>query len=69
MHLSIDYLNGIKLTIFEDIEFQRKKGAILVPEKCFDIAFATQMLYFTAIPYAYDVAVAVAGDRYYIPVF
>lgn len=36
-------------------------------EKCVDIALATSMLYFAAIPYAYDIAVAVIGDRDFIP--
>ena len=37
-------------------------------EKCVDVALATAMLYFAAIPYAYDVAIAVIGDRDYMPV-
>lgn len=37
-------------------------------EKCVDIALATSMLYFAAIPHAYDIAIAVVGDRDYIPV-
>jgi len=37
-------------------------------EKCVDIALATSMLYFAAIPYAYDIAIAVVGDRDYVPV-
>jgi hypothetical protein len=37
-------------------------------EKCVDIALATSLLYFAAIPYAYDLAVTVIGDRDYIPV-
>lgn len=37
-------------------------------EKCVDIALASSMLYYAAIPQAYDVAVAVIGDRDYIPV-
>ncbi len=36
-------------------------------EKCVDIALATSMLYFAAIPYAYDIAIAVVGDRDFIP--
>lgn len=36
-------------------------------EKCVDIALATSMLYFAAIPYAYDIAVAVIGDRDFMP--
>jgi len=38
-------------------------------EKCVDIALATHMLYFAAIPYAYDIAIAVVGDRDFIPLF
>lgn len=37
-------------------------------EKCVDIALATSMLYFAAIPYAYDVAIAVIGDLDFKPV-
>lgn len=37
-------------------------------EKCVDIALATEMLYYAAIPGAYDVAVAVIGDRDFKPV-
>jgi len=37
-------------------------------EKCVDIALATSMLYFAAIPYAYDIAIAVIGDQDFKPV-
>jgi cold shock CspA family protein len=37
-------------------------------EKCVDISLATSMLYFAAIPYVYDIAVAVVGDQDYKPV-
>ncbi len=36
-------------------------------EKCVDIALATNMLYFAAIPNAYDLAIAVVGDRDFMP--
>jgi cold shock CspA family protein/uncharacterized LabA/DUF88 family protein len=36
-------------------------------EKCVDIALATSMLYLAAIPYSYDIAVAVIGDRDFMP--
>ncbi len=36
-------------------------------EKCVDIALATAMLYYAAIPNAYDIGVAVIGDRDFIP--
>lgn len=36
-------------------------------EKCVDIALASSMLYFAAIPYAYDIAVIVIGDRDFMP--
>lgn len=36
-------------------------------EKCVDIALATAMLYYSAIPNAYDIGVAVIGDRDFIP--
>ena len=36
-------------------------------EKCVDVALASTMLYYAAIPNAYDVAVAVIGDRDYVP--
>ena len=37
-------------------------------EKCVDIALATALLYYAAIPYAYDLALVVVGDRDYRPV-
>jgi len=37
-------------------------------EKCVDIALATSMLYFAAIPFAYDIAIAVLGDQDFKPV-
>jgi cold shock CspA family protein/uncharacterized LabA/DUF88 family protein len=36
-------------------------------EKCVDVSLATYMLYFAAIPYAYDIAIAVLGDRDFKP--
>ena len=37
-------------------------------EKCVDISLAAQMIYFAAIPNAYDVAIAVVGDQDFKPV-
>lgn len=37
-------------------------------EKCVDIALATAMLYYAAMPHAYDVAIGVVGDRDFMPV-
>lgn len=36
-------------------------------EKCLDISLATTMLYLAAMPYAYDIAISVVGDRDFIP--
>ena len=36
-------------------------------EKCVDISLATAMMYYAAIPSAYDVGVAVIGDRDFAP--
>lgn len=36
-------------------------------EKCVDIALATAMLYYAAIPNAYDIAIAILGDRDFTP--
>lgn len=36
-------------------------------EKCVDIALASQLLYFSAVPNAFDIAVIVAGDKDFIP--
>jgi len=36
-------------------------------EKCVDIALATSVLYYAAIPHAYDIAVVLIGDKDYIP--
>lgn len=50
-------------------KMDRPKNDVFIPkEKCVDIALATSMLYFAAIPYAYDIAVTVIGDRDYVPV-
>ncbi|MBI4828282.1 MAG: NYN domain-containing protein [Nitrospinae bacterium] len=38
-------------------------------EKCVDIALASAMMYFAAIPGAFDIAVAVVGDKDYFPMF
>lgn len=38
-------------------------------EKCVDIALATSMLYFAAVPAAYDIAIAVVGDQDFVPAF
>lgn len=37
-------------------------------EKCVDIALASSMMFYAALPYAYDIAILVGGDRDYIPV-
>ncbi|RMF24398.1 MAG: NYN domain-containing protein [Bacteroidetes bacterium] len=37
-------------------------------EKCVDIALASSMLYYAALPNAYDIAVVVGGDRDLVPV-
>ncbi len=37
-------------------------------EKCVDIALASTLLYYAALPYAYDVAITVIGDRDFLPV-
>lgn len=37
-------------------------------EKCVDIALASSMLYYAAIPQVYDIAIAVIGDQDYVPV-
>ncbi|MEK7255511.1 MAG: NYN domain-containing protein [Bacteroidota bacterium] len=37
-------------------------------EKCVDIALASSMLYFAALPYVYDIAILVGGDRDFVPV-
>lgn len=37
-------------------------------EKCVDIALAASIMYYAAIPNAYDIAVAVVGDQDYVPV-
>lgn len=37
-------------------------------EKCVDIALASSIMFYAALPYAYDIAILVGGDRDYIPV-
>jgi uncharacterized LabA/DUF88 family protein/cold shock CspA family protein len=49
-------------------EDRSDSDAFAPKEKCVDIALAAMMLYFAAIPQAYDVAIAVLGDRDYVPV-
>ena len=49
-----------------DIDFRH--DPMLKPrEKCVDIALASSMLYYAAIPNAFDIAVLVAGDMDYMP--
>lgn len=36
-------------------------------EKCVDVALATEMLYYAAIPGCYDIAIAVVGDVNFLP--
>jgi cold shock CspA family protein len=46
----------------------RSPGDLFEPkEKCVDIALASSMLYFAAIPGAYDIALAVIGDQDFKP--
>ncbi|MFH2098463.1 MAG: NYN domain-containing protein, partial [Pseudomonadota bacterium] len=44
-----------------------KDEAFRPTEKCVDVALASSMLYFAAIPYSYDIALTVIGDRDYLP--
>lgn len=37
-------------------------------EKCVDIALASAMLYYAAIPQVYDIAISIIGDQDYVPV-
>ena len=37
-------------------------------EKCVDIALAASMLYYAALPNAYDIAIVVIGDQDFVPV-
>lgn len=46
----------------------RRKDSFEPQEKCVDVSLATSMLYFAAIPYAYDIAIAVVGDIDFKPV-
>lgn len=47
----------------------RRPGDTFVPkEKCVDIALSSALLYYAALPYAYDGAIVVIGDRDYVPV-
>ena len=50
-------------------EDRDEKDQFEAKEKCVDILLATKMLYFAALPDVYDVAVAVVGDRDFIPLF
>jgi uncharacterized LabA/DUF88 family protein len=59
------YLKANKYFVLQDMEIEEKWEP---KEKCVDIALSTTMLYFAAIPYAYDIAVAIIGDADYKPV-
>jgi NYN domain len=50
-----------------DIDFRHDPSS-RPKEKCVDIALASAMLYFAAVPNAYDIAVLLAGDLDYLPV-
>lgn len=50
-------------------KMDRDTGDTFEPkEKCVDISLAASMLYYAAIPYAYDIAIAVIGDQDFKPV-
>ena len=36
-------------------------------EKCVDIAVASEMLYMTTVPDAYDIGIIVTGDKDFLP--
>jgi cold shock CspA family protein/uncharacterized LabA/DUF88 family protein len=47
---------------------ERSSQDTYVPkEKCVDIALASTMLYFSALPYGFDAAIPVIGDEDYVP--
>lgn len=46
----------------------RKPGDAVPEEKCVDIALASSVSYYAAIPHAYDIAIVLIGDRDFIPV-
>jgi hypothetical protein len=56
----IDYWGNKIQKLVEDNNFKPK-------EKCVDVALASKMLYFAAMPNAYDIAIAVIGDKDFIP--
>jgi cold shock CspA family protein/uncharacterized LabA/DUF88 family protein len=60
-----------------DIDFRKRryhkkdrvpKDSFVPEEKCVDIALASSMLYYAALPYGYDAAIPVIGDEDYVPV-
>ncbi len=50
------------------LEQRLENGSIIEQkEKCVDVALAASMLYYASLPNAYDVAIAVLGDRDFVP--
>ena len=49
--------------------YDREPGDNFSPrEKCVDLALASAIMFYAALPYAYDAAVVVVGDQDYVPV-
>lgn len=64
--IPIDY-NGRRLRAAD--RFREDPDDDWVPkEKRVDVALASCMLYYAAIPYAYDIAIAIIGDEDFVPV-
>lgn len=63
-----DYLQKecrYSMEIYE-IDFKNSKD-FPIEEKCVDVALASCMMFYAAIPHAYDVAALVGGDADYLP--
>ena len=82
VHRRLDFFNLLKEEHHYEVElfpidfrgrrirnFDRDPADTFEPrEKCVDIALASSMLYYAAIPQVYDIAIAVIGDQDYVPV-
>ena len=82
VHRRLDFFNLLKEEHHYEVElfpidfrgrrirnFDRDPSDTFEPrEKCVDIALASSMLYYAAIPQVYDIAIAVIGDQDYVPV-
>ena len=53
--------------IYSFFIFEHRYLTKYMTEKCVDIALASEMLYLTTVPDAYDIGIIITGDKDFIP--